>query len=232
MKKSMTKMAMVALIAGTSGAALASDFSAEFVGRHGVIGGVTVDGAAQNAGSWGFEYTSAIPGDAAGQFATTRFFTFCIELQPISGGDVAYDIGDISSAPNPVSSNGGVPYGEADSREVQAVVAAAMRLDWINSDLSANTATDSQLAAIQGMIWSVLFDGSTVAGVGDVATWMSALAAETALDPTARIYRMRAMTSMDSQDQLYIVPLPPAAFAGLATLGAIAGVARIRRNRA
>lgn len=232
MKKSMTMTAVLA-IAGASGLAVASDFSAEFVGRIGVADAVTIDGVHHAAGQWGFEYTSARPSDTAGQFSGNRFYTFCIELQDINNGSTDYDLGEISDAPNPVSSNGGVPYGEADMQEVNAVVAAAVRMDWINGDLSRVAGTSpEQLAAIQGAIWAVLFDGMTVEGVGGVATWMDTLMAEAASDPTARVSGMLAMSSADSQDQLFIVPLPPAAFAGLLTLGGIAAASRIRRNRA
>jgi len=232
MNKSMTMTAAL-VIAGTSGLALASDFSAEFVGRIGVAEAVTIDGETYAAGMWGFDYTSARPGDTAGQFSGDRFYTFCIELQDINSGSQDYDLGEISEAPNPVSSNGGVPYGEADMQEVNAVVAAAIRMDWINSDLSRVAGTSpEQLAAVQGAIWAVLFDGSTVAGIGDVATWMDSLMAEAASDPTAQVSGMLAMSSAGTQDQLFIVPLPPAAFAGLLTLGGIAAASRIRRNRA
>ncbi len=222
----------IAVLAASASLSLAQDFSAEFIGRTGVGSAVTIDGEVQSAGQFGFQYTSAIPDIAGGQFSTTTFFTFCIELQRVESGSVDYTIGDISDAPNPVSSNGGAPYGAADEQEVNAVVAAAMRLNWINADLSISGANNSQLAAIQGLIWKVLFDGSTVEGIGNVATWMDVLAAEAATDPTARVANLATMTSATSQDQLYIVPLPPAALAGLLTLGGLAGVARIRRNRA
>lgn len=232
MKKS-TIMSAVLAVSGASGLALASDFSAEFVGRIGVAEAVTIDGDIYAAGQWGFDYTSARPADTAGQFSGDRFYTFCIELQDIASGSEDYDLGEISDAPNPVSSNGGVPYGEADMQEVNAVVAAAIRLDWINNDLSREVGTSpEQLAAIQGAIWAVLFDGMTVAGIGDVATWMDTLMTEAATDPTASVSGMLAMSSAGSQDQLFIVPLPPAAFAGLLTLGGIAAASRIRRNRA
>jgi hypothetical protein len=38
------------------------------------------------------------------------------------------------------------------------------------------------------------------------------------------------MVAGGNQDMLYVVPLPPAAFAGLATLVGVAGVARLRRR--
>jgi len=39
------------------------------------------------------------------------------------------------------------------------------------------------------------------------------------------------MVAENQQDMLYVVPLPPAAFAGLGMLGGIAGFRTIRRRK-
>lgn len=219
-----------AMLAGFAGLASGADFSAEFQSLYGQNDAIVIDGVEHNAGHMEYNYTGPIPTNAGGQFRNATFNTFCIELQQVSRNDEQWDVRAISDAPNPSSSNGGVPYGQADAAEVNAVVAAAVRLGWINADLSAASASRNQLAAIQGMIWKVLFDGSTVDGTGNVAVQMAILEAEAALDPTARVKGLRAMTNEDAQDQLYIVPLPTAALAGLATLGVVAGVSRLRRR--
>ena len=41
---------------------------------------------------------------------------------------------------------------------------------------------------------------------------------------------MKAMLNATTQDQLFIVPLPTAAFAGLLTLGGLGAFSRIRRR--
>lgn len=225
----MMKTGMLALVA-SAGFATAADFDAEFQSLYGRNDAILIDGVAQNAGHMEYTYTGPIPANAGGQFANATFNTFCIELQHISRDSETWDIRRISEAPNPVSSNGGVPYGTSDEDEVHAVLAAAIRLGWINADLSAASAGRSELAAIQGEIWKALFDSSTVTGnSASVSAAMAALEAEVANDPTARVKGLRAMTNANAQDQLYIVPLPTAAFAGLAMLGGLAGL-RLRRR--
>jgi hypothetical protein len=213
-----------------AGFAAAADFDAEFEDLIGRNNSVLIDGVAYNAGHMQHTYTGPIPSVAVGQFKNQTFFTFCIELQNVSRSPESWTIQKLSEAPNPSSSNGGLPYGAGDAQEVHAVVAAAIRLGWINGDLSAASAGQTELAAIQGMIWKVLFDGSTVVGnQTQVTAAMAALEAEAALDPFARVKGLAAMTNADAQDQLYVVPLPTAALAGLAMLGGLAGV-RLRRR--
>ena len=59
---------------------------------------------------------------------------------------------------------------------------------------------------------------------------MEDLEAEIALDPNATMPNLRAMLNADTQDQLYIIPLPTAVFAGLLTLGGMGGYSRMRRR--
>lgn len=236
--KKMTPL-IVAALAVSAGSAFA-DFEAEYVGIHG-LGTVHIDNTASGgsinhdfaAGQLEFAYTnSANDGGQRGngQFASGSFNTFCIELQNIAPGAHVYDVDSISNGPNPAPGAGGPAYDSADEAEVNAVVAAAIRLGWINADLSRNAGTDVQMAAIQGQIWKVVLDNSVVTGNFVVGTEMAVLAAEVANDPTATVPLLRAMLNADSQDQLYIVPLPTAAFAGLITLGGLGGISRLRRR--
>ena len=50
-------------------------------------------------------------------------------------------------------------------------------------------------------------------------------------DSSLRLNGLKAMVSEGQQDMLYVVPLPPAALAGLGMLGGIAGVRTIRRRK-
>lgn len=234
----MKHAAAVAAVVLASGSALAG-FEAEqtdFFGHNLAIhidntgtGGVINE--AFNAGQWIFEYSDA-PGDRGlGQFSGGTFETFCIELQSIQNGDVNYDIDSITNSPNPSGGAGQGPYDSADAAEVEHVLASAVTLGWINWDLSNNGMTKSQASAIQGMIWKVVFDNAIVtAARADVGADMALLQAQMDLDPAARLDNVRAMLNADSQDQLFIVPLPTAAFAGLLTLGGLAGVKRLRRG--
>jgi len=225
------KIGLIAL-ASSAGLATAADFVAEFDGIDGGANGAfTIDGSTYNAGHMKHTYSGPIPTVAVGQFKNPTFLTFCIELQNTSRDPEPFTIQKIGEAPNPTSSNGGVPYGAADEAEVHSVVAAAVRLGYINADLSLGTAGGAELAAIQGLIWKVLFDGSTfVSNYAAVDTVIAAIEAERLNDPFARVKGLRAMTNPDAQDQLYVVPLPPAALAGLAMLGGIAGVRVMRRR--
>lgn len=232
------KAMVITVLAGSCGLAIAG-FDAEHTGFAGVSGGVNIN----NTGSGGFinmnfdaghnifTYTDMGGDRGAGQFAGGSFATFCVELQNTLSGSRSYDIDSIQNGPNPSPGSGGPQYDSADEAEVNAVVAAAIRLGWINSDLSAGAnATDTRLAAIQGQVWKVVLDNSVVTGNGAVATAMSDLQAEIAMDPSATVAGLRAMLNADTQDQLFVVPLPTAAFAGLITLGGLAGVKRLRRS--
>lgn len=229
---------VITVLAASCGLA-AAGFDAEHTGLTGVADGVNVNNTGSggfinmdfDAGHNNFDYTDVGGDRGAGQFSGGSFSTFCIELQNTLTGSRSYDVASIHDSPNPAPGNGGAQYDLADEAEVNAVVAAAIRLGWINSDLSAAAgATDARLAAIQGQIWKVVLDEAVVTGNGAVATEMSALQAEIALDPSATVAGLRAMLNADSQDNLFIVPLPTAAFAGLLTLGGLAGVKRLRRS--
>lgn len=179
-----------------------------------------------------FNHDGASRGSGIGQFQNQTFQTFCIELQNVSTGQRDWHVIDIADAPNP-----GVPnaYGAAIEGQVNAIVAAAIRLGWIAGDLSG--ATSDQATAIQGGIWAAIGAGganiASNAVDGDdtlVDPLWALLHASYLTDTSATVSGLRAMTAPGSQDMLYVVPLPPAAFAGLATLVGIAGVSRLRRR--
>ena len=225
-------------LAASCGMAFAG-FDAEHTGITGVNNSVHIDNTGSgglinldfNAGHNNFVYTDVGGQRGAGQFSGGSFSTFCLELQTTLNGSRSYDVDLIRNSPNPSPGNGGPQYDLADEAEVNAVVAAAISLGWINSDLSAGAgATNTRLAAIQGMIWKVVLDEAVVTGNGSVGTAMATLQGEIDLNPNATVSGLRAMLNADTQDQLFIVPLPTAAFAGLLTLGGLAGVKRMRRN--
>lgn len=68
---------------------------------------------------------------------------------------------------------------------------------------------DSQPVAIQGSIGGRAFDNTDVTGNGAaIIAAMAALEGEVATDPTASMPSLRAMLYADTQDHLFIVPLP------------------------
>lgn len=230
---------MAVLVAATTGLAAAADFQAARSGFNGA-GGITVGSLGTFSGGL-IEFTygagGSAAGKAAGQFvgnAGDKFVTFCIELdQTASQNMLGYTIVNLAAAPNPAtgSSNPNAPaaYGNAIAARINEVVAAAISLGWINADLSLASATSAQLAATQAAIWDAIYGPGVVtasnAGVNSALTTLlgNVVAGE-------RVKGLRAMVSSRSQDMLYVVPLPPAAFAGLATLVGVAGVARLRRR--
>ncbi len=251
MKKS--SVVAAAVVAASSGLAFAQ-FDAYYDGSQSrLVGGAfditwaaagTFDGVAHATGdligtygAGSLAYTYDGPGErGAGQYSGGSFSGFCIELQGIAGGTRTYDVVEIQDAPNPAPGLGGDGYDILDQIEVKAVVAAAIDLGWINNDLSATgSVTNGQLAAIQGMIWTMVFDDAVVtANYAFVGASMQEI--QDRIDFMANngmnqnVAGLRAMINADSQDQLYVVPLPTAALAGLLTLGGLGGFSRLRRR--
>lgn len=229
-----------AALSAAAGMASAADFNARWdsISRTGYV--VTVSGFGSSAaGYMNHTYNASSPRPGIGQFENANFSTFCIEIQGVQGGFRDFDIVQIDDAPNPGSS-----YGTARADLVHAAIKAAINLGWINKDLSLNTGTNAQIAAIQAAIWSAVSstspgavsfsDDSSVAGSADITEADNAysllLSTAAGFAPGTRVSGLRAMVNSGSQDMLYVVPLPPAAFAGLATLVGVAGVARLRRR--
>ena len=232
-------IAIAAIVLASGSAMAGADFEADFSHINGKNNAIRVNNTGSgglinttfNAGHFVFAYTDVGGERGQGQFKSGTFATFCIELQGVVNGPQDYNIDRIRNAPDPSPGLGGAGYDSADEAEVKAVIAAAIRLGWINSDLSLGTADDNQLAAIQGQIWKVVLDNSVVtAEIVNVGIEMAALQAEIALDPGATVSDLKAMINPDSQDQLFIVPLPTAVFAGMITLAGIGGYKRIRRS--
>ncbi len=224
----------------SSGFAVAG-FDATYLGRTGVDAAIQIDNTGTGgfvnqsfgAGHLGFAYTDVGGDRGAGQFSGGSFNTFCIELQNILGTEQSYEVDSIENGPNPEIGAGGPAYDAADAAEVNAVVAAAISMGWLNNDLSANSATNAQLAGIQGMIWKMVLDDAVVeaaAGQTDVATAMSDIQNHLDNNTWGSVNGLRAMLNANTQDQLFVVPLPTAALAGLITLGGLAGFSRLRRR--
>lgn len=239
-----TIVCSAALLAATSGAALAADFNAAYNNVFNGQGGITVTTNAGTASHSGghiqFVYGAggSPAGMAAGQFvgpAGSTFNTFCVEIgQGVTTAQKGWDIVDLASAPNPTTGganpNNPNSYGPSIATAIKKVVAAAIGLDWIHEDLSLENATTAELAAIQGEIWAAVYGNASYAG-GALSTAATTLAnTVTAGTYGSSVKGLRAMVNGQFQDQLYVVPLPPAAFAGLATLVGIAGVGRLRRR--
>jgi hypothetical protein len=215
----------IAALAAVSGSVMAADFQANYTGQSN-----SVDvGRPYTAGYMNLTYVGAPYGHGIGQFANASFQTFCIDVQTIGvgGNPFSWTVEAIADAPTP-----GTNYGAAVETRIHEVMLGALSLNWINNDLSNAGATANQIAAIQALIWnSVPAFNPAVLPSGDVLTqYNTLLAAANSFTGSGKTFSgLRAITT-DGQDLLYVVPLPPAAFAGLATLAGIAGVSRLRRR--
>jgi hypothetical protein len=223
-----TAITMAIVCATVSGAAIAETVDVRYTG---IAGGssashLRVEGGTYYAGQMMHEFTS---GDRAGEV----FGTFCIDFQEAaSHSGATYDIVDIADAPMP-----GVPYGQEISDKINAVIANAAALGWIDNKLQADVNQVDYIAkmgAIQAAVWEAF--GSDIE-VDDSRTYNSLanyyyiLTDIQTFDSSLRLRNLKAIVAEGQQDMLFVVPLPPAAFAGLGMLGGLAGFRTVRRRK-
>lgn len=131
----------------------------------------------------------------------------------------------------------GTPYGQEIADRINAVVANAVALGWIDRRLQADTEQADHLGkmgAIQAAIWEAF--GSPV-NIDHKRTdkkledYHAVLTDSSTFNRDLRLSGLRAMVAEGQQDMLYVVPLPPGALAGLGLLGGIAGVRTVRRRK-
>lgn len=223
-----TTIAMLAVCAASS-AALADtvDLRYDNIAGGGSAMHLGVAGGTYYAGHMNHTFTS---GDRQGE----SFSTFCIDFDESAHRNQTntYQIVDIADAPMP-----GTPYGQIIADQINAVVANAVDMGWIDNKLQADTNQTDYLAkmgAIQAAIWEAF--GSDVQVSNSRTTnalehYYNVLMDSNTFDSSLRIHGLKAIVADGQQDMLYVVPLPPAAFAGLGMLGTIAGVRTIRRRK-
>jgi len=160
------------------------------------------------------------------------FNTFCIDVgEYATPGTATYQIIDLEDAPIP-----GSPYGVVKADAVSAVVANAIALGWIGADLQGDSGQAGYLGkmgAIQAAIWEALgFDVQVSSGStsSSLKTYYAQLMSSTTFDSSLRTDGLKAVAASGQQDMLFIVPLPPAAFAGAGLLVAAFGVRTLRRR--
>ncbi len=165
------------------------------------------------------------------------FSTFCIELgETANNGASTYNIINLADAPMP-----GASYGQTVADAISAVVANAVALGWIDNRLQADTNQSDYLAkmgAIQAAIWDAIganFELTAGGTSNSLESQFNILMNSNedngrTFDNTLRLNGLRAAVASGEQDMLYVVPLPPAAFAGLGLMGCLVGVRAIRRR--
>ncbi len=214
-------------LAAAAGAATAETFDAAYVRVAGGTGAshLRVGGMTYYAGHMVHEYTG-------GARSGRQFATFCIDLgESAVNSPKGYRIVDLKDAPMP-----GTPYGQAIADRINAVVANAVALGWIDNRLQADAGQADYLArmgAIQAAIWQAV-GGDVRLGASQTSASLrnqhAVLMNAQTFDPAARIDGLKAMIAPGAQDMLYVVPLPPAAFAGAGLLAAGLGVRTLRRR--
>jgi len=219
---------MTLVCAAATGFAVADTIDVQYTG---IAGGsnashLRVEGGTYYAGHMVHEFTS---GDRAGE----QFSTFCIDFAEYANTSGAtYQVVDIADAPMP-----GTPYGQTIADRINAVVANAAALGWIDIRLQADTQQQDYLAkmgAIQAAVWEAFgsdIDVDNRRTTNSLASYYNILTNDQTFDDSLRLRNLRAIVAEGQQDMLYVVPLPPAAFAGLGMLGGIAGVRTIRRRK-
>jgi len=168
----------------------------------------------------------------SGAQAGSSFRTFCVEIAEVASvGSATYDIVGVADAPNP-----GAPYGQAVADRVSAIVANAAALGWIDGHLQADENQAGYLGkmgAIQAAIWEAV--GGTLSlnssqTSDELAFYYLALMDAQSFDDSLRMRNLRAVVAPGQQDMLYVVPLPPAAWAGAGLLAVGFGVRTLRRR--
>lgn len=214
--------------AATAGIASADTVDVRYTG---IAGGsdashLRVEGGTYLAGHMEHEFTS---GDRSGE----KFSTFCIDFaEHANTSGATYQIVDIADAPMP-----GTPYGREIANKINAVVANAAALGWIDNKLQANTEQSdytAKMGAIQAAVWeafgsNIEIDDSRT--YNSLANYYNILTDIQTFDDSARIHGLRAIVAEGQQDMLYVVPLPTAAIAGMGMLCSIAGVRSVRRRK-
>ena len=223
----MKKGLMMLVLAAGTGVAMAETFDAKYVQ---VAGGnsaahLRVGGVTYFAGHMVHQYTT---GARSGQ----QFASFCIDLgEAAVNSPKAYQLVNLADAPMP-----GTPYGEVIAGRINAVVANAVRLGWIDNRLQADTSQAGYLGkmgAIQAAIWQAVGGDVRLNASqtnASLRNYHAILTNAQTFDHDARIAGLKAMVAPGAQDMLYVVPLPPAAFAGMGLLAVSFGVRAVRRR--
>jgi hypothetical protein len=169
----------------------------------------------------------------AGNGAGSTYSTFCVEIQQnVASGPTTYDIVDLTDARIP-----GPTLTQEQADGINAVVANAVALGWLDHRLQADESQDnyaSRMAAIQAAIWEAMdLDVDINDPETDDSTRMAymTLLDDDTFDASLRLNGLVALANANGQDMLYVIPLPPAAWAGAGMLAACFGVRTIRRRR-
>ncbi len=253
----MKSIALIGVLTLAAGAASADTITGRFLN---VPNGVTLNVSTGNlnVGALRHEWTNG-NGEAA-RFNGT-YATFCVDNKNATGTATSFELREVTNAPRSTAGNygnPGNPYTAMQAKRLAAVVKAAQDLGRMGSRGEfITTGTDDNLwsAAIQLAVWESLWESTNGAG-WDLAggtfvlnstngtsnnvrnRFNTLIASATTFFNTNNVAGgvrvlagTRGTTNETAQDQLVIVPLPPAAWAGLGALAGVMGVGYVRRRK-
>jgi hypothetical protein len=250
--------AAMAAAAGLSSSALAdgratiTDATGGYNGSDGSGGAFTVTRASPLAnGDYNGTYGgNRVSGD--GRSDSNSFLSFCVEFnEHLSFGSTYYteistsakDGGLTGGNPDPISATTAKLYSEFRSLVSNAASSSIDSTGKFNS-LFGSTLDGAETTAIQWAIWyaegerTLAEIGGNGFDTGSLAERVYAWARDNNDGTLGDVRVLRLWSgysggtySGNSQDLLTIVPLPPAAWAGLGTMGCVLGISVIRRRK-
>jgi hypothetical protein len=169
-----------------------------------------------------------------------QFYTFCLERNTsITLGNAVTYWGQISMSSSQ-GANGGVTTGTVRLSNITARLYREFTENGRFGNVGTFTngyTTAAQTDAIQNAIWAAQGQITVASLTGDsLALYNWAKANSSAGLKGVRVLRLwttntNGVYTGASQDQLTMIPLPPAAWAGLGTLGCLLGASHIRRRK-
>jgi hypothetical protein len=243
MKMTFVAAAVVAA-AGMVGSATADTISGLFTGSYAATG-VNTSAGNYNVGPLTHTWSGGT-GILADYNGSHR--TFCIDRQTVSGSTQTFTLVAVEDAPIANSNNFGNPgfdYTNVQAHRLDAVARAAAAAGYLDGRGFYVGANDSSIgAAIQLAVWESIWEPTGGAGWNLAAGTFTATPSvaiqnvfDTLVASAATYYNInapllvRSLSTGNGQDQMILVPLPPAAWAGIGTLGCVLGFSAIRRRR-
>jgi hypothetical protein len=233
------------VVAGTAGASRADSINGAFVnvGANQIYSLPLLGGGSYYVGALNHAWSGGT--GAAARFNGT-FGTFCIDEQNVSSATHVFNLVDITSAPITTTGNAGnsgSSYTSVQAHRLDAVARAAQAAGYLDGRGGFVGSNNDAAAAVQLLIWDSVWEPTAGAGwsltggtfqvnvSAAVSNIFSTLAASaTGLFNVNGPLIVRSLSSSEGQDQLVLIPLPAAAYAGIGGLAAAFGVTRVHRR--
>jgi len=220
-------MIAAALVAATASVAMADGQIRIYTNPGGIY-----DGSDQTGGAFRIQTVSGFNGFNGGNGNdNNNFFSFCLETSEyitdgglyntrVAGGALSGGNGNIGDVPSDITKR----------------IYKNFRLGGSFGGTFGTLSSASETTAIQYAIWSeegerTLGNTAEDALANQLIAWGSTAAATSIDISDVGVLQLFNLDGSRAQDQLALVPLPPAAWAGLSTLAGIAGLSVVRRRK-